>query len=173
MGTAYGTTPRPTALPDPFGQLSKLLPNLGATNTAAANAIQSRIGGNLAPGTTNAIQDAAATWGASTGMPGFGPGSLGGNKALRNIGLTSEGQTTQGLKDYSQFVPTVSGTQTVAPALQAEISSQNNQLAAAPDPASAASHAENLFAKYQKMLNNPNNLDWSKNSYEVLPATLH
>ena len=152
MAGPFGSIPASTPTPNPFGDLSRRLPGLNDINSSASAAIASRIAGDVSPGTRNAIQNSAAEWGAASGMPGFSPGSIGQNKALRNIGLTSEGQTTQGLNDYSRFIPTVSGTQTVNPALQAEISSHNNQLAAAPDPAAAASHAEQLFSKYQQML---------------------
>lgn len=151
----YGRRVAPTPMPNPFGSLSQVYPNLAPTNAAVSGAINSRIAGNLSPGTTDAIQNAAAEWGAASGQPGFAPGSLTGNRALRNIGLASEGQTTLGLDEYNKTIPTVSATQTVSPQLQADINSQNNVLAAAPEPTAAGSHAEELFNKYLEMTQKP------------------
>jgi hypothetical protein len=86
-------------------------------------------------------------------MPGAGGGTIGGNRTLRDVGLTSIQQQQQGIKDYASFVPSVSGTQTVAPALQAEVNTQNSINAAAPNPAAAQSYAEQLFNRYLSQLN--------------------
>lgn len=150
MAGVFGQAPAQIGMPDPFGDLSKRIPNLSGINTTASNTILSKLGGQLSPGTLQQIQNGAATYGVGSGMPGTGstPGALSYNKGLATLGLTAEGQQEQGLKDYNSFVPTVSGTQTVNPALQNEINTQNAVDAAAPDPSSAANYAQGLYEHY-------------------------
>lgn len=150
MAGAFGQAPAPIGTPDPFGSLSKVLPSLGASNTAAGNTILAQLGGQLSPSTMQQIQNGAATFSAGTGMPGSNasPGTFGYNKSLESLGLTSEGQQNKGISNYDSFVPTVNSTQTVSPNLNYEIGAQNAIDAAAPDPASAANYAQTLYEHY-------------------------
>lgn len=157
-GTAFNLNPAPTSgvgpfgavpgqlgLPDPMGDLTKALPGLPKVNEAATGVLMSQLNGELSPQTVNAIQDAAARFGVSSGMPGSG---LAWNRALRDLGLSVEGQQQKGLQNYGPFIGTVSGTQTLNPGLQAEIANTNAINAAAPDPTKAASYAQMLFQQY-------------------------
>lgn len=139
-------------MPSPYSDLSSIYPNLSQTNAAVSSDIMSKLRGELSPNTVSQIQDAAAEFGVGSGMPGSG---LQWNKALRDIGMTSEQQQQQGLQAYGSLIPAISGTQTVNPALQTEVNLQNSLNAAAPDPAAAASYAQELFDKYLQALSGP------------------
>lgn len=154
---AFGMVPGQIALPNPAGDLSNVYPNLTGTNAAASEALLSKLSGQLSPGTINTIQDAAARYGVRSGMPGSNavPGSIPYNLNLATLGLTSEGQTQQGLQDYSSLIPTVSQTQTVQPGLQAEIAATNAVNAAAPNPGAAQSYAQQLYDKYLASMSSP------------------
>jgi hypothetical protein len=133
--------------------LAGQIPGLGKLNASASGVIGNELSGQLSPDTLAAIRNAGASWGVANGMPGAAGGTIGGNRTLRDVGLTSMQQQQQGIKDYASFVPTVSGTQTVAPALQAEVNQNNSVNAAAPNPAAAQSYAEQLFNRYLTQLN--------------------
>ena len=81
-------------------------------NQQSSNLIQNLLSGNLSPGTTNAINDAAATQAVASGMPGSSRigGTLSGNRVLRDIGLTSEGQQQRGLDSFLKLLTGYSGT---------------------------------------------------------------
>jgi hypothetical protein len=144
----FGGVPGALGLPDPSADLAAHYPNLsGATSQASADVL-AKLRGELSPETQNAIQDAAARFGVTSGMPGFTPGSLAGNRGLRDIGLNAEAQTQQGLQDYNALTSNISNTQTVNPALQASIAEQNAINASAPNPAAAQTYAQSLFDKY-------------------------
>lgn len=149
----FGAVPGPIGMPDPYGNLSAVFPNLSRTNTATSSALLNQLRGVVSPETQMAIKDAAAAWGVQGGA-GAGSG-IAGNLSLRNLGLTSEQLQQQGLQNYSSILPTVASTQTVQPALQAEISAQNALNAAAPNPTAAASYAEQLFNNYMAMMQGP------------------
>lgn len=151
----FGSRVAPIPMPNPSGDLSAVYPNLSGTNAATSSALLSQLHGQLSPDTVNQIHDAAATWGVSSGMPGFTPGSLNYNRGLRDIGLTSEQQQQKGLGNYSPIVNAVSKTQTVSPETQNEVNATNATNAAAPDPAAAASYAQSLFDKYLQQLKGP------------------
>lgn len=150
--SAFGSVPNATPLPDPFGNLSSVYPNLTATNTAVSGDIMNELKGVLSPETVANIQDNAASFGVSSGMPGS---DFAGYKGLRSLGLTTEGLQQQGLKDYNSTIPTIFGTQTLNPQLQSEIEAYNNQLAAAPDPKLAAEREQSLFDQYMKKTQGP------------------
>lgn len=149
---AFGAVPGPIGIPNVAGDLAAQYPNLSKTNAAASDAILSKLHGELSPDTIKQIQDAAAQFGVSSGMPGSG---LAFNKSLRDIGLTSEQMKEEGIKDYNSIIPTISGTQTVKPETKVDIASLNALNAAAPDPAAAASYAQQLFDKYLATLSKP------------------
>lgn len=148
----YGGNPLPLPVPDPSADLSSVLPGLGSLNPKASSDILAELSGQVSPDTQAMIQNKAASFGTGSGMPGSG---LAHNLNLRDLGLTSEGQIAQGVSDYSKLIPTVSGTQTVSPALQTEIANRNTNNAAAPVPAQAQSYAQQLFSKYLQNMRGP------------------
>jgi hypothetical protein len=150
----YGSKVAPVTMPNPAADLAKQFPNLTGTNAAASNLINSQLMGQIGPDTMNAIKDAGAAWGFQMGVPGS---NFAENNTLRNLGLTKLAVQNQGIQNYNSTIPTISSTQTVNPALQADISLQNNVNAAAPDPTAAGSYAQSLFQQYLNNLsgNNP------------------
>lgn len=151
----FGGIPGNISLPNPFQDLSNAVPGLSGLNSQASGDLSAQFSGQLSPSTINMIQDQAAQWGAGAGMPGFQAGSLGGNLGLRNLGLSAEQQIQNAFNNYSKFIPTASATQTVPPALQAEIATLNSYLNAAPNPAAAGNHAQDLFNNYLRSLRGP------------------
>lgn len=134
-----GTKPQATTMPDPYANLSKVMPGLGQSNALAGQDLNAMLSGRLSPDTVNQIQDYAARMGMTqTGTAGA-PFNLYGGAA--DIGKTSQALMQQGMADYSPIMNTISGTQTLSPALQAEIDTYNKQIAAAPDPVAAAKFA--------------------------------
>lgn len=151
-GTPYGMVPGPIGMPNPYADLAGAFPALGQANKVAGTDLLAELGGNITPGTRNALQLAAAQTGAGRGMPLAG---LSTNDLLGNIVGFSEGQVKQGMQDYNSLIPNISKTQTVDPALQAEIASRNALYASAPDPAQAANLAQKLFDQYLNNLRGP------------------
>lgn len=148
---AYGYVPGQLGMPDPYGDLSKAYPALGTQNKQAGNVITAQLGGQLSPETQMALQNATAAWG--VGNMGGGsptPGTITGNRGLRDLGLATEILQQQGLQNYGSIVPTISQTQTVAPALQSEIANINSINAAAPNPEQRVGALKDL---YEWMLN--------------------
>jgi hypothetical protein len=138
-------------------------PNLSGTNAATSSALLSELQGQLSPETLANIRNAEATYGVTSGMPGS---DLARYRGVRDIGLTTEQLQRQGLADYSSIIPTVSATQTVTPAQQAQLQAGQNQLstdiagfnavnASAPNPASAGSYAQQLFEQYLNRESSP------------------
>lgn len=150
--STFGGVPGSIGLPNPYQDLSSVYPNLSGTNAAASQALLSELSGQVSPETQALLQDKSAQFGVSSGMPGSG---LARNQGLRNLGLTSEQLQQQGLQQYGNLISAVSGTQTVNPALQAEIAARNAQSLAAPIPAQAQSYAQSLFDKYLNSLRSP------------------
>jgi hypothetical protein len=143
----FGSRPAPIPMPTPYQNLSGVFPNLPGANATVSSDIMNELTGQLSPSVLNNIQQAAANFGITSGMPGSG---LGQNNLLRNIGLTTEQLVQHGLGDYASLIPTIASTQTVSAPLQAEIAGTNASNAAAPDPTAVESYAENLFNKYMK-----------------------
>lgn len=153
-GSRVGAIPTP---PTPTGpSLAAMYPNLSGTNAAASSALMSELQGQLSPETLANIRNSAATYGVTSGMPG---GEMSRFRGLRDVGLTTEQLQHQGINDYSSLIPSVSATQTVNPAqganlqaganaLNTEINATNATNAAAPDPASAQTYAQQLFNQY-------------------------
>jgi hypothetical protein len=139
-------------VPKPAQDLGAQYPNLGRTNAALSSDILAGLQGQLSPGTLRDLQDFNAAQGVASGMPlsGFNTSRLG-----RNIGLTAEGLKNTAIGQYNSTIPTISGTQTVNPALQTSISESNAINSSAPDPTAAASHAEQLYQRYLQGLSNP------------------
>jgi len=136
--------------------LNSVYPNLSGTNSAASGALMSELTGHLSPQTLAAINDAAASFGVSSGMPGSG---LAMNRYPRDVGLATEDLIHRGIGDYASLVPSVSATQTVSPAqsasLNTEINATNAVNAAAPNPASAGTYAQQLFDRYLGQMSRP------------------
>jgi len=142
---AFGLVPGPVTAPNPFGDLSKVYPNLSQSNNQLSSNILSELHGELSPQTMNAIQDAAATYGVTSGMPGSG---LAINRGVRDLGLATEDLQGRGLQDYLNAITGISKTQTLDPGLQTEIATQNSIWNSAPDPEMAAKEQENIFESY-------------------------
>ncbi len=152
-GTPYGAVPGSLGLPDPFSDLSKVAPGLGGVNKNLLTNLTSNSLGILSPGTRNALQLAASQRGVQSGM---GPNSgLSTNDLYGNIAGFSEGLQKQAVQDYSSLIPTISGTQTVNPALQSEIANTNALRGAAPSPTAAANYAKQLFDEYLNKVRGP------------------
>lgn len=149
---AFGSVPGVLSPPDPYGDLTSKLPKLPSLNSAAQNDILSNLEGTLSAGTEHALQNASATYGAASGMPGSG---LSWNSLYGNIAGASENQQARGLQEYDSFLPTVAHTQTLSPELQTEIAGTNASNAAAPNPGASASYAQQLFQQYLDKLKNP------------------
>jgi hypothetical protein len=132
--------------------LSSVYPNLAGTNAAVSGDILSKLGGTLSPGTENALKNAQATFGQTSGMPNSG---LSWNSLYGNIAGASEAQQQQGIQDYNNTVGAVSQTQTPNQGVQAEVGIQNALDASAPDPTAAASYAEQLYNKYLGKMGSP------------------
>ena len=148
--TATGMVPGQISLPNPAADLSKQIPNLGQLNTSIFGNLLSESQGRIPQSDVNFMQDQAAARAVGSGMPGTNilPGSLEGNSQARNLGLLSYQLQQQAAQQYPGLVGAVSGTQTVSPALQAQIAEQNAVTASAPNPAMAQSYAQKLYNQY-------------------------
>ena len=150
--------------PNPFTTLSGVVPGLSGLNSGASSFINSELGGQLSPGTINALTNLSAERGIGSGM---GPASgLWSNALLGNVAGATEALQQHGVGDFNSFLPTVAQTETITPQEQIQINSQNaglsqqaalaNQqmaqwnatMAAAPNPAAAQSYAQQLFDRY-------------------------
>lgn len=153
----YGTRVGQIPLPDPYDDLSRIIPGLPGLNAAGGAAILNKLKGQLSPETLAMMQNHQASTAARSGMPGANviPGSLNYNRSLRDIGRTVEDTQSKGVSELLPFLQTLSSTQTVNPALQYERNLQNALNIASPEPAAAGGHAEELFNKYLEMLTNP------------------
>lgn len=151
-GNAYGSIPQPISQPNPFGDLAALYPNLSGANSQISQNVMNELTGQLSPGTINNIRNHAAEFGVTSGMPGS---DFSGYSGLRNLGLETEKLQGQGLQDYLAAITGLNKTQTVDPALQTEIKTQNSVWAAAPDPAAAAKEQQRLFDEYLKKIMSP------------------
>jgi hypothetical protein len=149
---AYGLVPGDISKPDPFGDLSAVYPNLSGANNQISSNIMNELTGQLSPSTINNIRTQAANFGVSSGLPNS---QFQGYQGLANLGLTTEKLQGQGLQDYLGAITGISKTQTVDPALQTEIATQNSVWNAAPDPAAAAKEQERLFDEYLKKTMSP------------------
>jgi len=138
----YGLVPGSIGLPPVAKQLAGLFPNLQPANDKVSANVMASLRGELSPETIAAIQDEAARFGVSSGVP---LSDFSGSRGLRNLGLSVEGTQRQGLKDYLAAITGIRDTQMVNPALQSEIADRNARFAAAPDPKAAANEAERLY----------------------------
>jgi len=154
---AYGTVPGSIGLPNPYADLSNVFPVQGEANKLAGSNLISQLGGRLSPETLANLQNASATYAGKSGMPGTNavPGTLANQHNLLSNVLTSQQLEQQGLQNYNSLIPTISGTQTVNPALQTEIASRNALYNAAPNPEQANNLAQQLFDQYLQRMRGP------------------
>lgn len=143
--TSFTNNPTSTSGTNPFGYIpgptGNPIGNAGDLNTEAGNDLASKLGGTISPGTMNALKDASAEWGVSSGL---GPGSgLGTNGLFSNIAGFSENQEQQGLQDYNQIT---------GPGFQTNLAENNANLSAAPDPTQAANYAKQLYDEYLQQI---------------------
>lgn len=136
----YGSIPGPTAIPPSnYQQAMTAAPGLGSAQTQLTNNIMSELQGQISPQVLKNLQDAAARFGVSSGMPGSNatPGTLAFNQnMLGNLNYAGQ-QQALGAQQFNQALGTIGGQQ-LNPSLAAEISQSNAQLAAAPNPTAAA-----------------------------------
>lgn len=148
---AYGLVPGNIDIPpSTWQQVGSVAPGLQNTSQLTNN-IMSELQGDINPQALKNMQDAAASYGVSSGMPGSNaiPGTLAFNKNLRNIGLDTMAIQRQGQQDYLSALQGIGGTQTPQ-GLAAEIAAHNAQMRAAPDPQAAA---QQQLANYWAALN--------------------
>ena len=138
--------------PNPAADLSAVYPNLSGSNSQISSNIMNELNGVLSPSTINNIRTQAANFGVTSGMPNS---QFAGYQGLANLGLTTEKMQQQGLADYLNAITGISKTQTLDPALQTEIATQNAVWNAAPDPAAAAKQQQELFDKYLQQTQSP------------------
>jgi len=150
---AFGRTPGAVGPPpSTYAQVGNVAPALPQLTKSATDVVGSELSGQLSPGTINFLQDTAARFGISAGMPGMGAGGFGSNQFLRNLGMTSEGLSQRGVQDYQGILGTLASTQ-LQPGLEYEIASQNAINAAAPDPRQAAQEQLKLMQQYYNLEN--------------------
>ena len=125
----YGRRPDPINLADPAQSLGQRVPGLDRINSALSGQILNMIEGRD-PQMQAMAQKTGATRAAQLGLSLYDR-----QNALRS----------QGIAAYNQTIPTISGTQTNAPALQQANDTQNNIWASSPDPAAAIAQALNLY----------------------------
>ncbi len=137
----YGAVPGAIGIPPSiYSQVGAAMPNLSGLTSQAGNVIGSEMSGQVPTDVMQQIQNAGATWGMQTGMPGSG---LANDFSLENLGLTSLQEQQAGLGNYLKTLTGVGSTMQ-SPQLMAEIAARNATMAAAPNPGAAAQHLENL-----------------------------
>lgn len=151
---AYGGIPTLPSSSELQGNVSTILnqaiPGFSGLTKTATGIIGDAMSGVVPGDVSRVINDAAASRAAASGMPGSNaiPGTLVGNRSLRDLGLTSLQRQDQGVRDLLGFVQGFSGT--VAPNV-GQVQEQENQraaFAAAPIPEEAAREQERLYGKY-------------------------
>lgn len=124
----FGGVPGTIGMPNPYADLSSVVPGLANDNSALSSNILSELSGGLSPGTIGALDQAQTAFGI--------PGTL--NTSAASLGLTDTQLEGMGLGQWNSLLPTIAQTQTVSPALQTEIAQTNSVNAAAPNPTDAA-----------------------------------
>lgn len=161
----YNVTPSPTGGQGPYGlvpgtigvppstfqQFSTAFPGLSGAPGQISSNIMSELQGEISPQALRNMQDTAARFAVSSGMPGSNaiPGSLANNSNLLENILTTQQIQHQGQQDYLGTLGGV-GAQQTNPNLAAQIAEANAQLKAAPDPTAAAQQQlANYYAALQ------------------------
>jgi hypothetical protein len=158
---AFGLVPGQTALPPSiWDELNQNVPNYGALTSSATGDISSMLGGQISPTTQSNIWNSAAARGVSLGQP---DSPISDEIGLGLTGQTSEGLQQQGVGDYNTLTGTL-GSEQQNPALMADISQSNANLAAAPSPEAAANYAQSLYQQYMQMMNPAGGSSFSMNT---------
>lgn len=139
---AYGLVPGNLQTPDPFADLANLYPNLSGANAQVSRDVMSQLKGELSPETIAAIQDDAARFGITSGMPGS---ELAGRRGVRSLGLNVENLQNQGQQNFLAATTGIRQNQILDPALRSAIAERNATFNAAPDPQAAADEARRRF----------------------------
>lgn len=141
---AFGLVPGQVGIPDPYEYLKNIIPNLPGLNTAATGVVGNQLGGKVSPQTTANMWNLGALSAGQSGMPGSNAygGTMPNYLAMASLGHTTEGLQQTGLENYNKLIPTIAQTQTVNPALLAEIAATNAVNAAAPSPQAAYERAK-------------------------------
>ena len=147
-GLVPGTTPVP---PSTFEQVNTAIPGLTGAGSKISDLIMQELQGEISPEAIRNMQDAAARFGITSGMPGSNaiPGTLANNRNLLSNILTTRDIQSQGQRDYANLLGAV-GQQQTPQSLAAGLSQSNAQLRAAPDPTLAA---QQQLANYYAALN--------------------
>ena len=130
----FGSVPGPTQLPNPFGNLASVYPNLSASDQGVSSTVLGNLMGTLSPDVLNQIQTSGAQNAFASGMPGSGFGQ---NAELAAAGQASQQEQATGASQYSGVIPGITSTQTLAPQTQIGIAESNANLAASPNPSEA------------------------------------
>lgn len=95
--------------PSAYQSMSSVYPNLTQTGAQASQNILANLRGELSPETINTIQDEAARFGITSGIP---MSTLAGSRGLSRLGLTSQQVQEQGLQDFLNTLKSYAGTVT-------------------------------------------------------------
>lgn len=98
--------------PNAYAGMASIYPNLGQTGAQASQNILANLKGELSPETINTIQDEAARFGVTSGMP---LSTLAGSRGLSRLGLATQGVQEQGLQDFLNTLKGYAGTVTPTP----------------------------------------------------------
>lgn len=149
----YGSKPGVTGNPDPYKTMTDIAPWLPQANALAGQDITRQLSGDV---DTDYLRNLAANLGITTGIGAGGPTKSGfvDNSMLINGMLYRDYLQNQGLSNYGKIIPTISGTQTLSPALQLENAWWNATNSAAPDPGLAGlkSDTENIIGMFAGMI---------------------
>lgn len=125
--------------------LNTAIPGFGGLTGGASKYVSNLLNGEVSPEARDAIRDENAAWGITNGIPGSG---LMGNRGLRNLGLTVQGNQQKGLEDLLSLLGGYSGRAVLNPDQVMEQDNAREQYSSAPNPASANKHLQSLFNQY-------------------------
>lgn len=145
-GTAYGQVPGTIGIPASTWQQTMAQPGMQSQFNATQGLINNQLAGQLPQEVVNQIQDRAAQFGVTSGMPGS---QFQGYQGLRKLGVDILGYQQQGATNAQNLAALVKSGQ-IDPSLAATIAAHNADLLAAPDPAKAAAQQ---MANWQQQLN--------------------
>lgn len=132
---AYGAVPGQIGLPPSiWSQTGQAVPGLPALTKTATDVTGSYLKGQVPSDVQNFLQQKAAQYGVSSGMPGSG---FANNNLVRSLGLSSLQLQQTGLDSLKSLLGTVGGMQ-LDPSLISHIGEENAMYGAAPDPRQAA-----------------------------------
>jgi hypothetical protein len=131
--------------PSTFTQVSGVYPGLAKQAGQISSNVMSELQGVLSPETIDSINQHAAQFGVSSGMPLSG---FAASQGLRSLGQNVEAVQHQGMQDYLSSLSGIGNAQ-LPPALLTQISEHNADLRAAPDPEMAA---KQMIQNYQNAM---------------------